>query len=62
MTTSKLLNRVSGPRNAPPPPPRTTCKLCRFAVRAGEPAVWLTKPMGLSHEACHVAGVLASDR
>lgn len=31
---------------------RTHCKLCLLAIGWGDPAVWLTKPMGLSHEAC----------
>lgn len=31
---------------------RTVCKLCRYALLHGEAAVWLTKPMGLSHKTC----------
>lgn len=31
---------------------RTTCKICLCSILTGQPAVWLTKPMGLSHKAC----------
>lgn len=31
---------------------RTDCKLCKLPIVWGVPTVWLTKPMGLSHEAC----------
>lgn len=31
---------------------RTNCKLCPAGVYTGQPAVWLTQPMGLSHVDC----------
>lgn len=31
---------------------RSSCKLCPEGVYTGQPAVWLTDPMGLSHAAC----------
>ena len=31
---------------------RTHCKICRAAIFMDEVAVWLTSPIGLSHEGC----------
>lgn len=31
---------------------RSTCKLCRLAITKDHQTVWLTKPIGLSHEKC----------
>lgn len=30
----------------------TTCKLCRHGLYYGQPRVWLTQPVGLSHHDC----------
>lgn len=38
---------------------RTACKLCRLSILVGEAAVWLTNPLGLSHQACAVRAGLA---
>lgn len=40
----------------------TTCKVCHQGVFSQQPRVWLTTPMGLSHEACAaLAGLASSD-
>lgn len=31
---------------------RSQCKLCPHAIYHGQEAVWLTRPMGLSHTPC----------
>ena len=31
---------------------RATCKLCLFGIYEREAVVWLTKPMGQSHQVC----------
>lgn len=51
MTTVKSLTGSNrpGPLNDQR---RTVCKLCLAGILVGEPTVWLTKPMGLSHEGC----------
>jgi hypothetical protein len=38
--------------NGPQRSYRTQCKLGRHAIYAGDPAEWMTSPMGLSCQAC----------
>lgn len=54
MTNQQTLNRVTGgPKAGSLNDQRiTVCKLCLFSIVVGQHKVWLTKPMGLSHEAC----------
>jgi hypothetical protein len=54
VTAPKALSRLTGPKKPGPSGDqrRTTCKLCLISILIGEPTVWLTKPMGLSHQGC----------
>lgn len=53
MTTQQKHSRINGASFTDQR--RTTCKICTFSLLIGEPAVWLTSPMGLSHKACAAA-------
>ena len=57
MTTQRILNRLTGPKKpnqlgATGDAWHARCKLCRHTIRPDEPRIWLTKPMGLSHQNC----------
>lgn len=51
MTLNLYRPKVAGPARTQPREV-TRCKICRLAILAGQPTVWRTKPMGLSHETC----------
>jgi hypothetical protein len=53
MTAQKTINRLTGPKTGSfTNQHRTTCKLCPHSIHVDDAAVWLTKPMGLSHDTC----------
>jgi hypothetical protein len=45
------MNQVNGGKRAPRRF-NATCKFCLLGIYDGDPRVWLSKPMGLSHEGC----------
>ena len=49
MTALNYINKRNGPSGDLR---RTMCKLCRHSILTGEDAVWLSKPLGLSHLNC----------
>lgn len=59
MTTQSGINRLSNPHVSGPMNDQriTVCKICLFSILVGQPKVWLTDPMGLSHKACTAAPV-----
>lgn len=51
--TVRTINRLGPQKVGPAADQRlTTCKYCRYSVLIGEAWVWLTKPLGISHERC----------
>lgn len=51
MTAAYKANRVNGSKR-PQRRYATTCKICLMGIYDGDVTVWLTCPMGLSHEGC----------
>jgi len=44
--------RPSGPNKSTNDQRITLCKICWYSILVGQPRMWLTHPMGLSHTAC----------